>query len=456
MASSYVCAGFETIAAITKKFMSGDRFDDHFKVEDIENMFGQSCNKYLHSFGQNFRERKNYKKYVANEVRMFNICHDLGIFKQSEFFVDSGGFQISVGLLGKDQMQSLYDLYHQFLIDHVNLYDRAFVLDIPPGPGCKIYDNFQQVYDINKMSYLHANNLPDEVKKKMVYIHHFRTPQLWDIYTRIMDESDLFNEFTYHATGGIVANMSSDMMIPCIIYILPLIPLLARAKKYGRSRLDFHILGGATYRDILFYEFFKVHVMKKHNIDLHITYDSSTIFKGLMVGRHLYVLEDGVIRKLDVREWKLDLRYGSDKKIIESYRNAVRRMSDRFGIKPVPMDEVYAEDSGTFHYENRMYSVLYMLDFYTRIEEFLREYVHMIYPLYESGEWEEFGMQLTEITKNINGGRITKKQTSKCQSIRKSLDMLTDLDEDHCHYIVNKFLAKDEFTDLMNGGLMTV
>lgn len=449
--SSYVCAGFETIGAIVKKFMSGERFDDHFKVEEVAHFFSQTCNKYLHSFGQNFRGRKKYTKYVANEVRMFNICHEIGIFKQSEFFVDSGGFQISVGLLTKDQMEALFDLYHYFLIEHSNLYNRAFVLDVPPGPGCQVYTNYSEVYELNKKTYLHANNLPEEIKKKMIYIHHFRTPKLWDIYTKIMDDFNLFNEFKYHATGGIVANMSSDIIIPCIIYVLPLIPLINRALKFGRSKLHFHILGGATYRDILFYEIFKIHVMNKHNLELDITFDSSTIFKGLMVGRHLYVLENDVVQKLDVREAKLGWRFKNEVKVIDKYRNAVREMSDEYGFKPIPMDEIYSSETGTFHYENRAYSVFYMLYFYARVEALMKKKVADLYPLYDSGEFEAFGLALNDLTRDVNSGKITRKQTSKCQSLMKSLDMLTNLDEEYCHYIVNKFLAKDEFTDLLGG-----
>ena len=31
---------------------------------------------------------------------------------------------------------------------------------------------------------------------KIIYIEHFRTPKLWNIYTKILDENNLFDKFT--------------------------------------------------------------------------------------------------------------------------------------------------------------------------------------------------------------------------------------------------------------------
>jgi len=451
MAGNYVCAGFETIAAILEKFVNGDRYDNHFKLTDIADFFDHTCNKYLHSFGQNFKGKKRYDKYVANEIRMFKICNELQIFNKSEYILDSGGFQISIGFLDERQTQDLYDLYYNFLVENKDLYHRAFVLDIPPGPGCQIFRNFEEVYNLNEKSYLHAASMPQEILDKLIYIHHFRTPKLWEIYTKIMDDNELFDKFNYHGTGGIVANMSSDMIIPCIIYILPLIPLINRAKRAGRSRLDFHILGGATYRDVLFYQLFTRHIKHVHDIDVNITYDSSTIFKGLMVGRYIHIVDEDVIRKVDIRQHNLPMRFKDDIKVIDAYRNALRAMSDMFGWKPIPLDEVYCKDSGTFHYENRTYTVLYMLYMSWMVEASLAEKADRIYPLYRDGHLEEFNKEISEITRRINSGKITKKQKSKSRSVIKSLDMLTSLDENFCEYIVKKFLAKDEFVDLMGG-----
>jgi len=78
----------------------------------------------------------------------------------------------------------------------------------------------------------------------------------------------------------------------------------------------------------------------------------------------------------------------------------------------------------------------------------MREFVDRVYPIYESGDLEEFYQESFDITRIINQGNLTKKQKIKSYSIPRSLDMLTSLDEDYCYYIVNKYLSKDEFIEL--------
>jgi len=457
MKSNYVCAGFETLATILDNFLlnKSNRYDDHFTRDQISNFFAESCNMFLHSFGQNFSGKKKYDKHIENEAKLYRQCRDTGLFNDSEFIVDSGGFQASIGKLKKDETQALIDLYHQFLVQEKDVYDRAFVLDLPPGPGCELFESFDQIYDKNLETYSMAANLPQDVKDKMIYIHHFRTPKLWDIYTKIMRENDMFKEFKHHGTGGIVANMASDTQIPCIIYVIPMIPLINEALKHGRDTLHFHILGGANFRDILFYELFRLHLLKKHAIEVEISYDSSGLFKGLMVGRYISVLDDGVIRKLDLRTKKLNLRFLNGEKRIDRYKRALYELSERYGFKDIRNIDIYNPDTGTFYDEMRVYSMLHMLNQFADIQTMAREKAESIYPLYEDGLIEEFIREVEMITRNLNGGKISRKQRAKSVSIVKSLDMLTSLDETFCKYIVDKVLSKDEFTDLEEKKILT-
>jgi len=471
--SGYVLAGFETLATIIDMFIDGrrGRFDDNFSRADISRFLADTCSGYLHSYGQNFPNKKKYQKYSQNEANMYKICRDMGIFDGCNFIVDSGGFQISIGqLTRKESKLLLNNMYYDFLVDHHEVYDKAFILDVPPGPGCEIFHNFKDVFNLNMESYQKAKVLPDHVRNKVIYIHHFRTPALWDIYTKILREGEMFPYFEYHGTGGIVANMASDMSIPCIIYVLPLIPLINEAKKYGRSYLNFHILGGANFRDVLFYELFKITVKKYHNIDLNITYDSSGPYKQVMHARFLNVMDNqGYIRKMDIRKKTLPLRFmstnGLEEKctILEKYQHIMDDMADRYGFKRLDIDGVYGmypNRSGimteTFHHEVKAYSILYALSIYPTIQEQMREFAHRVYPIYESGDLQVFYKECFDITRHINQGKLTKKQRIKAYSIPRSLDMLKNLDEDYCKHLIDKFLSKDEFTDL-NGkqGVLT-
>jgi len=259
--NNYVCAGFETIAGILDRFIKGPEYNNNFTRSDINRFFSNTCNKFLHSYGQYFREARKYNKYSKKESELFVKCRSFGFFDDSEFFVDSGGFQISVGILDKVKTDLLFNMYYEFLTEYIDSYNRAFILDVPPGPNCKVFSDFDDVYKMNYESYTKAANLPSNVRDKIIYVHHFRTPKLWEIYSKILHTDGLFKYFNYHATGGIVANQSSDMDIPCIIYVIPLIPLVNEVLKNKRTTLHFHILGGSNFREILFYELFKLHMI---------------------------------------------------------------------------------------------------------------------------------------------------------------------------------------------------
>jgi len=200
MASGYTVAGFETLMTIIDNFILNKKndFDNHFTREDISNFFGQVCNRFLHSYGQNFRGKKDYTTYNLREAELLRKCNKSGFFNSSIKITDSGGYQASVGLISEQETDILLNLYYRFLVDYNDVYDQAFILDIPPGPGCKIFTNFDQIYEKNLESYLTAANLPDEVRKKVIYIHHFRTPKLWEIYSKILHEEGMFKYFNYH------------------------------------------------------------------------------------------------------------------------------------------------------------------------------------------------------------------------------------------------------------------
>ena len=454
--SGYVVAGFETLAGIVDNFIKNkkNRYTDNFSREEVSKFLSTTCSGYLHSYGQEFKGKKKYSKYNQNEAKMFQKCRDMTVFDNCQFIADSGGFQIASGMLTLKESELLLKMYYEFLEDHHSCVDKAFILDVPPGPAsCEIFHNFEQLFDLNLWSYQRAKNLPKEVRDKLIYIHHFRTPKLWEIYTKIMREYDMFDSFQYFGTGGIVANMRSDLSIPCIIYVLPIIPLLNECIKHKRKVLNFHVLGGSNFRDILFYELFKLVVKEKHDIELNITYDSSGLFKGLMRGRYIYVFDGDKFIKMDIRTKNLNMRLKDNIKVIDMCRKYVKDLTDKYPyINPLQINDIYEIGKngkpGTFYEDVKVYLMFSMLDQFSVIQEMMRKKAEEIYPLYKANCIDEFLSETTNITQSLNSGKLTKKQQIKSISIKRSLDMLESLDEDYCKYIVDTFLVKDEFVDL--------
>ena len=451
--SGYVLAGFETIAQILENFIEGrrGRWNDNFTREQISAFLSSVTSGFLHSFGQDFPGKKNYSNYKKREGDLYKKCRDWRLFDNCNFIADSGGFQISIGRLTRKESDLLYNMYYEWLEEYHDVYDRAFILDVPPGPGCEIFTGFKDIYDLNLKSYKRAQNLPEHIRKKIIYVHHFRTPQLWNIYTKILKENDMFNSFEYHGTGGVVANMASDMKIPCIIYILPLIPLINEAKRNNRNYLNFHILGGANFRDVLFYELFTLLIKKKHNIDLKITYDSSGLYKQVMVGRFIYIRDIfGNICKMSIKSNNLDKKSleVTGESVYDVMQNRFNYLADKWNFKKISIDDVYDKKRNTFHEDVKVYSMLYTLDLYAQIQYDMKKYAEEMYPFYESGNMPSFYKKCFDVIKITNQGKITKKQITKSYSIGVSLNTLADLDEDYCKDIVGKFLSKDEFINL--------
>jgi len=450
--SNYVLAGFETLATYFKNFSvknMQNNWDENFTPDVVSSFLSQTCHGFLHSFGQNFTGKKKYGKYVESEANLFKECRELGIFEGCNFIADSGGFQASIGRIDEHETDNLVNLYHQFLEEEYECIDKAFILDLPPGPGCKLFKNFDDIYYANERTYNLAKNLPVAAREKVIYIHHFRTPKLWDIYTDLLNSEGMFDSFKHFGTGGIVANMSSDTAIPCIIYVLPLIPVLKKAIEAGRTELDFHILGGANFRDIFFYEMFSHSVKETHGVELRISYDSSGVFKGLMRGRMLHILcDDELVRKVDLRSLALNKRFISEMTTNDVVKYKIDDMSTRFNLKQLNNFHIYSPDTGTFPDDFRLYAAFLVLRTYADVQLLLRQKAAEIYPIFQSGDLEEFNKKCGLVTQNVNQGKITRKQKAKTQSLVNSLNMLVNLDEDYCKYIVGKHLAKDEFTEL--------
>jgi len=449
--SGYVMAGYDSFISFLDKFMKGrhNRWNNNFTPKDISILLRSTVSGFLHSYGQDFTNKKYYDKYDIKETRTHQICRDTKLVDDSPFIIDSGGFQISTGRLSRRESETLLTRYYEWLINSKDVYQKAFILDIPPGPNCKIFHNFEDVFKKNLESYQIAQNLPDEVRKKMIYVHHFRTPKLWKIYTKIMRENNMFNSFEYHSTGGIVANLSNDMAIPCIIYILPLIPLINEAIKYKKDYLNFHVLGGSNFRDIFYYELFRKVILEKYKFTLNITYDSSGIYKQLMIGRFIYAKDNhGYYKKLNIKSNNLHLNFSNNLTVEKTLDTKLNNMARRWNLKEISMDGVYDISRNTLWEDIKVYSVLYTLELFSKVQTELRNEVNRIYPLYESKSYVEFYKECLEISRLLNQGNLTKKQKIKSESIIKSLDVLSTLDEDYCLHIVNKYLAKDEFVDL--------
>ena len=160
-----------------------------------------------------------------------------------------------------------------------------------------------------------------------------------------------------------------------------------------------------------------------------------------------------MVVKMYVKTSNLDKRFGrNNRRVIDAYNDELNDMADRYGFKRISLTNVsdiyQKEGKGTFHDPVKIYSMLYSLESMRQIQEVSKQRSDELYPLYENRELEEFNRGVELVTRKFNHERITRKQKAKTNSLVRSLDMLTTLDEEFCEYVVKRFLAKDEFIHL--------
>jgi len=459
----YVVAGVDTFVDLISKYIDVHDKKQHFTEESYADFLSHTISKYLFSYGTGLSYKtkkisKNHKEKIARSVHKIN---DRQFMKDTHLYMDSGGFQVSMGAIETKSMPKFITDYHQFLEEEKDKYRWGFCLDLPPGPGSEdIFDSYQQIEDLNRLSYQASDNLPKDVRDKVIYIHHFRTPSLYKTWSKFLFDENLGHDYEYYGTGGIVANLSSDITIPVIIYTIPLSSILRYIKSQNRTSFKFHILGGANFADVFYHKLFTHHIKQYHNVDVEITYDSSAIFKGLAIGRYIPVLQkNGNLVKMDLRSNNLHLQFDGAP-INDKVYIIMNEMADKYGFKrldqetepiydPIPRGKT---DAITFDRGVHMYLMAHILNTYRQMEILSDAVVENIYPMYQSGEIELFDQACIEFTRKLNQGKCTRKQKAKTYSLYKSLKLIENLDEDYNEYLVNKFMQSGDISSMSGAG----
>ena len=229
------------------------------------------------------------------------------------------------------------------------------------------------------------------------------------------------------------------MVIPVIIYCIPLSSILKYNIHRKKTSFKFHVLGGANYIDVIYHKLFSYHIKKVHNIDCKVSYDSSSIFKGLAQGRIIPVFKDnGDLDKMDIRSIVLHQKFERDVTIEDKIYLILNEMAKLHNFKELnPKDDpIYDLERNTFSRSVYMYLFCYVLYMYKKIELLAEQFVEDIYPLFENKRFEEFDKRFYDMYVKFNGGKSSRKQKAKSCSVYKSLNILTELNEEYNKYLI--------------------
>ena len=456
--SNYVIAGGDCVCSLFTNFLKKHNWDNVFNDEQFKMFLHNSIDRFLFSFGTGL----NYKTHKISDKHNERIAKTVNFVKSSSFmddctlYIDSGGFQVAMGAILPPDMPRFIDMYGSFLKDNVSKYERAFSLDLPPGPNSSVFNSYQQIEELNRQSYGMMKQLPQEVKDKILYIHHFRTPSLYETWSRFLWDEGMADGMSNFATGGIVANSSTDIAIPVIIYTIPLSEILEYCIQNNIKKFDFHVLGGANYIDIFYHNLFSYHIKKRYDIDCNITYDSSAIFKGLAVGRFCPMFKsDGTLHKMDLRSSLLHMKFDGTKTAEECVYERINDMVSHCpGMKEITPDRhpIYDESRNTFSRAIHMWLMMHIMRMYKDLEAYCKEYVQEIYPLYENGEIEKFDDACLEISVKLNEGKLSRKMQVKSCSVYKSLELLSNINREYNKHIITKFMSGDDISGMFDNG----
>ncbi len=457
---NYVVAGGDAFVGLLHNFLHRHNLKSYFDHSQLNNFLLNSIDKYLFSFGTglSYKTKKISKNHTTRILKGIESMTNVDFMKNTKLYIDSGGFQVAMGAINTKDMPQFINIYHEFLENYVNKFNYAFSLDLPPGPSSatKIFKSYSEIEQLNRLSYQATTKLPQNVKDKILYVHHFRTPSLYDTWSKFLWDEDLADGFKNFATGGIVANMATDLTIPVIIYCIPLSEILKYAIDKNIQEFNFHVLGGANFIDVFYHKLFSHHIKKVHNVTVNITYDSSAIFKGLAIGRFIPVFKDNELFKMDLKSKGLHLRFNNHMTKEDTTYEVLNTLSEQYGFKPLStdIDPIYDDTRNTFSRSVHMYLICHVLHTYRRLELICENFVEEIYPLYQQNNQVEFDDKCYKFSQKLNQGKITRKQKAKISSLYKSLQILTNLDRDYNKHLIHKFMSNDDISMMSDDSMI--
>lgn len=462
----FCCASLPSVFRHTNIILRD--FPEHVSSENINSFFKDNCNKFLSSIGYAINKAKGIDDYLfKNYKKLLLRFNNTDYLDGLEILIDSAGYQFQTGHIPINRVAYFCEKYYEFLHDNYDSYTNSFIFDPIPGPTDAIVSSYREMVELNLLSYKLASQCDERVRRKMLYIHHFRTPKINKMYKSFIEDHGLIGNFYNYSTGGLVAfSKSSQGPVPCVLYTIPLCYIVKHAKDNNIDKFRFHILGSTDYKDILFHRFAERHIKRTHGIDVEITYDSSTIFQTLMMGRYIHVgdYSDKSIRKLWLRSTTLNdyFHRNSGVTVRDYFYELMNSVCRTYGFKELdPIDdplyigctfdkfELCGREVGKFNGLIYVYGMYLMLKLLSDCYNWADEAIDELYELYDSDKYEEFNDLILTTLFKFNNNKRSKKLVYRAGSYYKSLTLLEDLDLDYCDYIVNRFMAADE-PDVLN------
>jgi len=391
----FVIAGIQTV---TDRFKKLDR-------QLAESLVCNFANKGLISFGKKIA--KNFPKdYIGSFYKQYNTIKEYSCIEK---YIDSGGYQIATQQIPKKYIDKYTDTYVKFL--ETNDFDYAFSLDIPDNNE---YKDVSELVNLNRkaMDKIVASNVD---KNKILFVVHFRTINLFEIWKNLLDYLDHFHNV---AIGGLVVAQSNMKNLPFIFSITGIMMILHELKQKNILKTKFHVLGNSTFKDVVLYTLLQKAVKDFYNIDFILTYDSSNLFKKFQQARFMtyWDQEREEAYQVSAKENELNLRRYNGRSSKDILLEEVYTMAKTINYDG-KFDRIY-NDEGKF--DDKISPFLLLIESYQQIkfEKWMEKKVDYYYNLYKDNP-NEFVIELQKLLFSIGS-----KNKKLAGIIKNTLDML--------------------------------
>lgn len=296
----YILAGYDTTCLLFKEIWTTFSEDDSIRLSKFHDGNLITYATYISKISKidSYSSAVQYADYFAEKL---SEMHETSKYFRRCTFIDSGGYQISTGLIPENKLDLVIESYTHFLSRYDSLYDRAFSLDVIPV----VYENnLEKFIDQNRIG-LMKNMLTKTDKISRIF--HITHPGLMNVYISLYKEFFTDPFFTKEknlklSVGGLVISEKSQTKLyvsPFFAAVLFLIKLFKHCTGNNPENVEFHILGVSGISDIIKIKFIEKAIKLLCNVNLKITHDSSKIFKAIIRSKTVDYVD---INRIDIKE----------------------------------------------------------------------------------------------------------------------------------------------------------
>ncbi len=411
------------------------------------------CSRFLSSIGVSMDRKTPHRNHLAvrRYQKVFDTIVGTDYLRGTQFYLDNAGYQIQLAQLPTTHLNDYILEFHDFLVRNQGKYNFSFSLDIASGTDNSVFSSPREIFDFNLRSYSMAADLPENIRKNIFCILHFRGPHLYMIWQRLLFGEGLADSFVRFGTGGLAQTRGMAGM-PVFSYAIPLARLILYARQRGLTSLPFHVLGESQPEDVLIHALVEKYVRATHGIDLMVTHDSSDIFQQNFKSRVVEIpdLMSRSVRKVAVHTARLGFKDNKPVSRGEAFYSAVNSALTPFGLGPFSSDSHPMYEGGKTSRMGYFFLLTPALWTYDLVNTWMEEKADELFPLIQAQQIDDFKrgfiaalMPFVPPTKAANLPCVA-------DQLIAGLELLREPDLDRLERLVFQHLRADEYTTIRN------